>query len=118
MDLWVVSDLMGVIPYAWSDSAPNLDYEMAPAVLRGPARDLLVERLSNWLSAYGLRYDRIYLALPLHHMRLFLDAGPDAGLPILDASITACRKAGACPPTHFRATSRAYIDYLRGAVVP
>lgn len=117
VDVFVVSDLLGVFPYAWSDDYPGNAYEFAPKHVRGEAREILVRRIHAWLRHRGKEYQRIYLALPAHHMRLVL-AGTEGldDLRLYDASISVCREQGACPSSHFRATSSAYVDYLRRAI--
>jgi hypothetical protein len=116
VDVWVVSEPMGVFPYEWSDEYPNDAYEFAPEHVKGEVREQLVERIRAWVERHGTKYDRIFLALPGHHMALVCDASGGLKVNYYDASISACRELGYCPPTHFRATSRAYVDYLRDAI--
>jgi len=117
VDVWVVSEPMGVIPYAWADKYPNNAYEFPPHLVRGRAREELLVRIYYWLREQGQKYDRLFLALPEHHYRMVTDAsalGPGAlDLDTRDLSIRACRASGACPPTDFRATSKAYRTFLR-----
>lgn len=116
VDIFVVSEPMGVIPYAWADEYPNESYEFAPKHVRGKTRDLLVERLRDWMEKVGPKYEKIYLALPLHHMGLVKEAAAGLDLPFVDVSISSCRARPSCPTTAFRATSRHYRDYLRRRV--
>lgn len=119
VDVWVVSEPMGVIPYDWTDRYPNESYEFAPKYLKGKARELLVDRIGAWLERIGRRYDEVYLALTSHHMGLVCEAAADVDdedLELIDASIGACRELGYCPKTHYRPTSSAYVDYLRRSI--
>lgn len=116
VDVFVVSEPMGVIPYAWAGDYPNTAYEFAPKYVRGETRELLVDRIQEWLEKVGPKYDKVYLALPLHHMGMVQDAAEGLDLPLSDVSISACRAQPSCPPTAFRATSEAYRQYLRRRV--
>jgi predicted RNA-binding protein len=120
VDVWVVSEPMGVIPYAWSDRYPNESYEFAPKHLKGEAKQILVDRIEAWLERQGVKYDEVYLALPDHHMRLVMAAeaqmDDEDAVELIDASIGTCRELGYCPKTHYRATSSAYVDYLRRSI--
>lgn len=116
VDVWVVSDLSGVIPYGWSDRYPNDAYEFAPQYVRGQAREILVERMRQWMRRQGTHYERVYLAVPQSYMDLLLAAGAGLRVGLVDASITRCRQLGACPRSHFRATSSAYVRFLRATI--
>lgn len=116
VDVWVVSEPMGVIPYEWSDDYPNTAYEFPPKHARGDVRDELVARIRRWSEKHGQKYDRVFLALPAHHMAMVCDASTGLDVNFYDASIGACRALGHCPQTHFRATSSAYVDYLRRSI--
>jgi len=117
LDVWVVSEPMGVIPYEWAHKYPNESYDFPPKHVKGDVRDDLVERIAAWFKRHGTKYDRVYLALPGSHMKLVNAAVKGIpGLKLRDVSITACRLAKGCPPTHFRATSNAYVKYLRRTV--
>jgi predicted RNA-binding protein len=118
VDVWVVSEPMGVVPYEWSDKYPNESYEFAPKHVKGEAREILVDRIRAWIEKVGPKYEEVYLALPGHHMRLVCAAAgeTDAEVELVDASISACRELGYCPKSHFRATSSAYVDYLRRSI--
>jgi hypothetical protein len=115
VDRWVVAEPLGVVPWAWQDRYPNDAYDYPPDQLRGPARDLLIERIREWLERVGTRYERLVAALPGHHMALVREANAGVGLAIEDASITACRKSS-CSRETFRATSRGYRKWLRERV--
>jgi predicted RNA-binding protein len=118
VDVWVVSEPMGVIPYDWSDEYPNESYEFPPKHVKGEAREILVDRIRQWLERQGVKYDEVYLALTDHHMGLVCEAAAevDADLELVDASIGACRELGHCPKTHYRPTSASYVDYLRRSI--
>ena len=116
VDVWVVSEPMGVIPIEWAEEYPNTVYDFPPKHVKGETRALLVERIREWMQTQGVKYDKIYLALPLHHFKLVRDAAVGLPLPFVDASISHCRQTGACSPKAFRATSGGYRDYLRKRV--
>lgn len=118
VDVWVVSEPMGVVPYEWSDKFPNESYEFAPKHVKGEVREILVDRIRAWLEKLGPKYDEVYLALTDHHMRLVCQANAEheEDVTLIDASIGACRELGYCPKTHFRATSSCYVDYLRRSI--
>ena len=111
-DVYVVSEPLGVVPYAWSRTYPNDAYDYPPKYLRGKAYDLLRDRIRTWFEKVGRRYSRIVLALPEHHAKLVRAATRGLSLPLEDASISACRSKGSCPDTAFRATSEAYRGWL------
>jgi len=116
VDVWVVSEPMGIIPIEWADQYPNTVYDFPPKHVKGKAREMLVKRLREWLEVQGPKYDRLYLALPQHHFHLIRDAAEGLDLPFIDASISHCRAKGACSPRAFRATSGGYRNYLRKRV--
>lgn len=120
VDVWVVSEPMGVIPYEWTNEYPNDAYEFAPKHVKGEVRELLVDRIQAWLERHGVRYDEVYLALTDHHMKLVMDAAAqmddEDAVELVDASIGACRELGYCPKTHYRPTSSAYVDYLKRSI--
>jgi hypothetical protein len=115
VDVYVVAEPLGVVPYDWSTRWPNNAYDFPPKHLRGPAFDLLADRVRQWLQRVGQRYERIVLALPQHHMRLVQAAANGLELPLVDASLTACR-AQQCPAVAFRATHPSYRRFLRSRV--
>jgi transcriptional regulator with XRE-family HTH domain len=120
-DVWVVSEPLGVVPYAWSRDYPNYDYDFPPQHLRGRAHDVLAGRVTSWLKRVGPKYQQITLALPAHHMRLVdkaLDMLGYEPTKLVYAGIGDCLDAGACPPGHYRATSQAYRKYLRRRANP
>jgi len=112
-DVWVVSEPLGVVPYAWSRTWPNDAYDFPPKYLRGAAREALVERIGEWLDKVAPRYTNVYLALPGHHRRLLDEALAGRDLKIRDVGHGACIESGACPAGHGRATSHAYRGYLQ-----
>lgn len=111
VDIYVVSEPLGIIPYKWSRTYPNDDYDFPPKYVKGDGRDLLVSRFKGWYDKVGKKYDKIYLALPGHHMGLVLQAGIEG----VDASISNCRD-NTCSDDAFRATTQEYIDFLRRKV--
>jgi len=114
VDVWVVSEPMGVFPYEWSDEFPNDAYEFAPKHVKGKVREQLVERIRHWMEKQGPKYDRVFLALPQHHMKLVLAASDGVdGLNLIPASIAACKESGKCPANFDQVTTHAYRDYLR-----
>jgi hypothetical protein len=119
VDVWVVSEPMGVFPYQWSDKYPNDAYEFAPKFVRGEVREQLVERVRAWLERHGKKYKRVFLALPGHHMAIVCDAAnkePKLGGNLYDASVTACKQQGCCPANYDQVTTHAYRDYLRASI--
>jgi hypothetical protein len=115
VDRWVVAEPLGVVPWSWEQTWPNDAYDYPPSMLKGAARDLLVERIQAWFRGPGQKYRRIFLALPGHHGKLVRDATKGMELPLVDVSISACRDR-ACSQRSFRATSQEYRDWLRSQV--
>jgi uncharacterized protein DUF5591 len=119
-DLWVVSEPLGVVPFAWSEKFPNAHYDFPPKHLTGEAHDLLAERVARWFKTVAPKYSKVVIALPGHHARLvekalgLLDRRPATRLSW--AGIGDCLDAGTCPSGHYRATSEAYRGYLRKRV--
>jgi transposase len=121
VDVFVVSEPLGVVPYAWSRRYPQADYDFPPAHLRGEGRALLVHRIADWFCTVGKHYQKVTLALPRHHMDLVEDALDSFNrLPtnVDYVGIGDCLDAGVCPPGHYRATSQAYRGFLRARVNP
>ena len=114
VDLYVVSEPLGVVPYAWSRTWPNDSYDFPPKHLKGEARTLLVDRIGEWFDKVGSKYPTVVSALPIHHSKLVRDAN-DGGIALVDASMTACRN-GSCSDRSFRATSDEYKKWLRRKV--
>ena len=112
VDVFVVSEPLGIIPYDWSRKYPNDAYEYPPKHLKGKGKDLLIARFREWLEKVGSKYNQIELALPNHHMRLVKKAGEGLKLPFEDRSISACRKSKKCGKNVFRATNKEYKDFL------
>lgn len=115
-DIYVVAEPLGVIPYAWSTRYPNNAYDFPPRYLKDDAFDLLASRVRQWLARVGSRYERIVLALPIHHRRLVMAAAEGSDLPLEDASITACRTENACDSGTFRATGADYRRWLASEI--
>jgi ribosomal protein S18 acetylase RimI-like enzyme len=121
LDVWVVSEPLGVVPYEWSEKYPQDDYDFPPEYLRGPARDELVDRIAAWFCEVAPKYKKVYLALPAHHRRLVLHALEQLDYPptkIEDVGIEACLKSGGCPPGHVRPTTEAYRGFLKAKANP
>lgn len=116
VDVWIVSEPLGVVPYAWHDRYPNDAYDFPPEYLRDRARSLLVERIRGWIEAVGAKYGRLVLALPAHHARLVKEAAKGTDQVLEDASISVCRDEGACGSGVHRATSTEYREFLRGSL--
>lgn len=116
VDRWVVAEPLGVVPWAWERRYPNDAYNFPPDQLRGAGRTLLVERIRAWLDSTGREYDALLLALPGHHGDLVQDAAAGLDLPLVDLSISACRRSDGCDGAVYRATSPAYRRWLRREV--
>lgn len=111
VDIYVVSEPLGIVPYSWSRNYPNDAYDFPPKFLKDQARSLLIDRFSKWNDRVGKKYNQIYLALPGHHM----DLVKLAGIQGRDVSISKCRE-NYCGSNIFRATSDEYISYLKDQV--
>lgn len=107
IDIWIVSEPLGIVPYAWNNTYPNNDYDFPPKYVKGKTRELLIERFAAWKKIAD-KYKKVYFALPGHHLKLIQDAGLEGE----DLSISSCRKSSDCAATQFRATTASYIDYL------
>jgi len=112
VDLYVVSEPLGIIPYAWQDKYPNADYDYPPKYLKGEARKLLSERIGKWFEKIYPKYDKVYSALPGHHQRLVNDS---TDVPLKEVTIAQCRQEE-CSDSVFRATAGEYVDYLKKEV--
>lgn len=111
VDVYIVSEPLGIVPYSWSRTYPNDSYDFPPKHVKGQTRDELVRRFAEWYNKVGTKYKKIYKALPGHHLSLV----NDAGIPGVDASISACRDSD-CSSNIFRATSGQYVDFLRDII--
>ena len=109
VDLYVVSEPLGIIPYAWQDKYPNADYDYPPKYLKGKARKLLSERIGEWFKKVYPKYDTVYSALPGHHQRLVNDSTDQK---LKEVTINQCRQ-DTCSDSVFRATAGEYVDYLK-----
>jgi transcriptional regulator with XRE-family HTH domain len=121
LDVYVVSEPLGVVPYSWSRKYPQESYDFPPRHLKGHGRDLLVDRIAAWFCAVAPKYKKVYLALPAHHRRLVLHALEQLDYPpteIKDVGLGACLKSGACPPGNVRPTTGAYRKFLRRRANP
>ena len=110
VDIYVVSEPLGIVPYSWSEKYPNNAYDFPPKHVKGQTRRVLVDRFEKWFEKIGKRYGKIYAALPKHHMGLVDDAR--GKIPIVKLSVSDCRQAS-CGNNVFRATSHDYIDFLK-----
>lgn len=115
VDVWVVSEPLGVVPWDWQDTPPNNDYDFPPEFLVGGGRKALVERIGHFLRTRACDWKAVVLALPGHHRALVMDAAGALGAKLIDASISRCR-AEACTSADFRATSHRYRNFLRREV--
>jgi len=113
VDVYVVAEPLGIVPWAWENVWPNNVYDFPPRYLTGAGRELLVRRIGAWFTKVGARYDKIVLALPRHHGRLIRDATLGLDVELVDASISACRATQACGLGVHRATTTDYRRYLR-----
>lgn len=109
VDLYVVSEPLGIIPYAWQDKYPNADYDYPPKYLKGKARKLLSERIGEWFKKVYPKYDTVYSALPGHHQRLVNDSTDQK---LKEVTINQCRQ-DTCSDSVFRATAGEYVNYLK-----
>jgi len=115
VDLWVVSEPLGVVPYAFSRTYPNDAYDFPPEHLKGKAHDELAKRVATWFDRKGKTYSRIVAALPAHHQKLVDKAlGLAKGDHRIErAGVGVCRSEGACSSNTFRATTDDYKRYLK-----
>lgn len=121
VDVYVVSEPLGVVPYSWSRRYPQESYDFPPHHLRGRAHDVLAGRVTSWLKRVGPKYSKITLALPAHHMRLVdkaLDMLGYEPTKIVYAGIGDCLDAGACPPGSVRPTTHSYRKFLKARANP
>jgi hypothetical protein len=121
VDLYVVSEPLGVVPYEWSRRYPQAHYDFPPEHLRGRAHDVLAGRITSWFKRVGPKYKKITLALPAHHMRLAdkaLDMLGYEPTKIVYAGIGDCLNSGACPPGNVRPTTKAYRKFLKKRANP
>jgi len=114
VDLWVVSEPLGVVPYEFSREYPNDAYDFPPEHLTGRAHDELAKRVAAWFDRVAGKYGRIVAALPAHHQKLV-----DKGLGLAKsqhrierAGVGPCRDEGACSTNTFRATAGDYKRWL------
>lgn len=119
LDLFVVSEPLGIVPYAWSREYPQTGYDFPPKHLRGAARAELVDRIGDWFCLVAPKYQEVYLALPGHHLRLVNDAlarFDPVPTKITDVGLGACLEDGSCPTGHVRPTTKSYRSYLKRRV--
>jgi predicted transcriptional regulator len=121
LDVYVVSEPLGIVPYEWSRRYPQESYDFPPAHLRGPGRELLVDRIAVWFDKVAPKYEKVILALPGHHRRLVMGALEQFDAPpvkIKDVGLGACLESGACPPGNVRPTTKAYRKFLKTRANP
>ena len=111
VDVYVVSEPLGIVPYYWSRSYPNNSYDFPPKYVQGETREELVRRFSQWFQKVGKKYKKVYKALPGHHLGLV----NEANIPGIDVSISACR-IDDCSDRTFRATTKQYVTFLKEQV--
>ena len=110
IDIYVVSEPLGIVPYKWNDIYPNNAYDFPPKYLKGKAKEILMDRFSEWVYKYHPKYSTIYATLPIHHGDMIDRASDD--LPIIDLSISRYRDESGDNQA-FRATNTNYIKWLQ-----
>ena len=90
IDLFVVSEPMGVVPYCYSDTYPVTSYDYDPYsffinhmsnLKAQKSREIFVERVSKWLTKYHPKYRKKILILPKSwHLKIFKKAVKTADL--------------------------------------
>ena len=91
IDLFVVSEPMGIVPYCYSDEYPVDSYDYNPYdFFIGKVRDPLVrrslevftDRLAMWIKKYHDKYQKRVLILPKSwHLKVFKKALRKIGIP-------------------------------------
>ena len=84
IDLFVVSEPMGIVPYCYSDEYPVDSYEYDPydffiGKLRNPlvrrSLEVFIDRLAMWIKKYHNKYEKRILILPKSwHLKVFKKA--------------------------------------------
>jgi len=91
VDLFVVSEPMGVVPYCYSDEYPVDSYDYNPydffiGKLRNPlarkSEEIFTDRLAMWIGKYHDQYQKRVLILPKSwHLKVFTKALDKIGIP-------------------------------------
>lgn len=91
IDMFVVSEPMGIVPYCYSDEYPVKSYDYDPykyfiGELSNPlakqALNIFIERLSKWITKHNSHYSKKILILPKSwHLKVFLKALKHAKIP-------------------------------------
>jgi len=91
IDLFVVSEPMGIVPYCYSDEYPVDRYDYNPydffiGKLSNPSAmrslEIFVDRLASWIKKYHNRYEKRILILPKSwHLKVFKKALKKLSLP-------------------------------------
>jgi len=91
IDLFVVSEPMGIVPYYYSDEYPAESYDYDPycffiGKLRNPlarkSLEAFVDRLAIWIGKYDSRYSKRILMLPRSwHLKVFTKALHKLNIP-------------------------------------
>jgi len=91
IDLFVVSEPMGIVPYCYSDEYPVDRYDYDPnrffiGKLRKPlvrkALEIFTDRLAMWIKKYHNKYKKRILILPKSwHLKVFKKALRKLGVP-------------------------------------
>jgi len=84
IDIQVISEPMGVVPYCYSNTYPVDSYDYNPndyfiGNLRNPksirSRDIFIQRVARWIKKYHNLYERKLLILPaIWHLKIFKKA--------------------------------------------
>ncbi len=90
LDIFVVSESLGVVPYCYSDTYPVTSYDYDPysffinhlSNLKAQnSREVFVERVSKWLTKYHPKYRKKILMLPKSwHLKIYRNAVKKASL--------------------------------------
>ena len=117
VDVYIVSEPLGIVPYSWQKKYPNADYDYPPKFLRGKAWKLLAERMGEWFDRIYPKYDRVYSALPGHHQKLVKDAieQSEEDVKLKSVTISDFRKVSG-QTNIFRASSRDYVSFLKDRI--
>ena len=91
IDLFVVSEPMGIVPYCYSDEYPVDSYEYDPyeffiGKLRNPlvrkSLEVFIDRLAMWIKEYHHKYEKQILILPKSwHLKVFKKALRKLAIP-------------------------------------
>jgi predicted RNA-binding protein len=92
IDLFVVSEPMGIVPYCYSDEYPIDSYDYDPyrffigKLQNAKARESLqafIERVASWVAEFHNKYDRRILILPKSwHLKVYSKALEKLAIPL------------------------------------